>query len=62
MVTMKSKRNKQTTANELIREKILRIEKKSNLRADVSYLEKTDKILSIFCLFLPITGADPGFF
>ena len=54
MVTMKSKRNKQTTANELVREQILRIEKKSNLRADVSYVEKTDKILSIFCLFLPI--------
>lgn len=56
---MKSERNKQTTANELIREKILRIQKK-NLRADVSYVEKTDKILSFFCLFLPIREQQQG--
>ena len=59
MVTMKSKRNKQTTANELIREQILRIEKK-NVRADVSNVQKTHKILSIFCLFLSIRERQQG--
>ena len=56
---MKSERNKQTTANELIREKILRIEKKTCVQTSPTS-KKRIKYWFFFAYFCPLENSSKG--